>query len=161
MKEATAKLGSEDLRFLDSGKHFELKCAELYHHFERLFAGEKWFSELWKKTALEEENHAQQFDLALRLKGVGMERVKTDVVRATANLQKLEAFVEKVLVLKPSSESALELAIRLEEQLAVVHMASIVAFKDPELKRLFDALLANDRDHVSALGAALNRLRGN
>ena len=158
-QETSGKLSHADLRFLDSCRRFELKCGELYHHFERLFAGEEWFSQLWKKTAREEENHAQQFDLALRLKGAGMERVKTDVDKAATDLVKLDAFLDKVLASKPSSQRALELAIRLEEQLAVVHMASIVAFNDPEMKKLFDAMMENDRDHVSALREALNRLK--
>jgi len=154
------RLPMEHLRFLECCKRFELKSAELYHHFERLFAGEEWFSELWKKTAHEEENHAQQFDLALRLKGVGMGRVKTDVSKAMVGLQELEAFVERALASKSTSERALRLAIRLEEQLVDVHMSSIIAFEDPKLKELFAAMMGYDRDHVSALHDAQRRLQG-
>ena len=80
-----------------------------------------------------------------------MLRVTTDVSKAAANLQALEAFLEKVMVATPSQEEALGLAIRLEEQLASLHMYSIVLFEDQQLKTLFHAMMQHDQGHISTL----------
>lgn len=90
-----------------------------------------------------------------------MERVKADVSQALASLHKLEEFMEKVMASKPSHKEALTLAIRLEEQLALLHMSSIVVFEDPELKKLFDAMMDHDNGHVSAMMDALQKLKAN
>ena len=155
------KLPMAHLRFLEGCESFEAKTAELYHHFERLYAYDAGLARLWRKTALEEENHAQQFDLAIRLQGVGMERVRTDVSQAVTNLHRLEEFMEKIMASKPSPREALALAIRLEEQLSVLHMSSIVVFTDLKLKKLFEAMMDHDKDHVSVLRDALQNLQGN
>lgn len=118
------------------------------------------FAELWKKTALEEENHARQFDLALRTKGAGMRGVKTDVTKAAANLQKVDAFLDQVLASKPTSEQALQMAIRLEELLAALHISTMVAFDDPGLKRFFESLMEFDNGHLSSLEDTLEKMRG-
>lgn len=158
-KEVNAALPMEHLRFLDRCAAFELSCAELYVYFDRLFLDDPEFSALWRKTAREEENHAQQFDLAVRLKGVGMLSVKADLSTAFDRLQKLEEYVETLMESTPSKEQALDVAIRLEEQLAEMHMSSIVDFQDHELKRFFTAMLENDRGHVHMLRDFLYKLQ--
>lgn len=159
-KQTATPLPMEHLRFLDRCAAFELACAKLYYNFERLFdAEDKAFSALWRKTAQEEENHAQQFDLAVRLKGVGMLSVKADLATAFDRLQKLEEYVETLMESKPSKEQALDLAIRLEEQLAELHMTSIVNFQDEELKRFFTAMMDNDRGHVGMLREFLFKIQ--
>lgn len=158
-KQTTAPLPMEHLRFLGRCAAFELACAELYVYFDRLFLEDPEFSALWRKTAREEENHAQQFDLAVRLKGIGMLSVKTDLSTAFERLQKLEEYVESLMESNPSKEQALDLAIRLEDQLAEMHMASIVDFHDEELKRLFTAMLNNDRGHVVMLRDFLSKMQ--
>ena len=150
-KNSVVKLSLEHLNFLDRCVGFELKLAELYHHFEAIFADDRSLSRLWKKTAREEENHAQQFNLAVRLQGVGMLRLTTDVSKAAANLQGLETFLGKILEATPSREDALDLAIRLEEQLVLLHMSSIVLFEDQQLKKLFHAMMQHDQGHISTL----------
>lgn len=159
-KDSAVKLPMEDLRFLESCRRIENKCAEMYWHFRRIFAGVEEFAELWKKTALEEENHARQFDLALRTKGAGMRAVKTDVSKAMANLKKVDAFLDQVLASQPTSMQALQMAIRLEELLAALHISSMVAFEDPGLKRFFESLMKFDNGHLSDLEEALRKLEG-
>jgi rubrerythrin len=157
-KKVVAKLGSEHVGFLEACARFELKMAGLYHHFESLFADDLPFSLLWQKTAREEENHAQQFQLAVRLRGLGMEKVNTDVAQAMVALQKLEAYLDQLCSSRPSPEEALTRAIQLEEQLARLHMSSIVTFEDPELKKMFTAMMGSDEGHVSMLKEALSDL---
>ena len=157
-KKVAARLASDHVVFLEACAGLELKMAGLYHYFESLFADDPGFSTLWQKTAREEENHSQQFQLAVRLKGIGMEKVKTDVAQAMVSLHKLESYLENVKASRPTLVEALTLAIRLEEQLAVLHMSSIVAFEDPELKRMFEAMMDSDEGHVGMLKDALREL---
>ena len=150
-KEAVGKLTLNQLHFLDRCAAFEHKCAQLYYYFESLFEGDAELAALWKKTAREEENHAKQFELAVRLQGTGMTEVRTDVSRGMDKLLELEKIVEKIMTVKHSGVEALALAIKLEEQMAKVHMSSIVVFGDRDLKNLFDAMMQSDVQHVSML----------
>lgn len=159
-KKIAVRLPSDHLSFLDACARFESKMASLYYHFESLFADNAEFSLLWQKTAREEENHAQQFQLGVRLRGLGMEKVNTDVGQALGALQKLEAYLEQLCASRPSPEEALTRAIQLEEQLARLHMSSIVAFDDLELKKMFEAMMGSDEEHARMLKDALLELTG-
>lgn len=157
-KEAAARLTMDQLHFIDRCKRFELKCAELYYHFARSFADNTPLSRLWSKTALEEESHAQQFAMAARMQGVGMSGVNTDLTKAMVTLQKLEEKVDQLMASALSEAEALNLAVKLEEQMAVLHMSTIVIFADSELEKLFQAMMDHDREHVEALRAYLKSL---
>lgn len=159
-KESASKLPLDQLHFLDLCALFELKIGDLYTHFAKLFAEDAELSSLWRKTALEEENHAQQFRMAVRLQGSGIKYVNTDLSKAVANLRKLQAAVEKYIGMTLSPQDALRLAIKLEDQVAVLHMDTIVVFEDPELKRLFEAMMECDKGHVSMLQNYLDRISG-
>lgn len=157
-KDAAARLTMDQLHFLDRCKRFELKGAELYYHFARSFAENKPLSRLWSKTALEEESHAQQFAMAARMQGVGMSGVNTDLTKAMVNLQKLEEKVDQLMASTLSEVESLNLAVKLEEQMAVLHMSSIVIFSNSELKKLFQAMMDFDKEHVEALREYLESL---
>jgi hypothetical protein len=65
MSEMTDVIASRT--FLDVYMGIETLCADLYHFYSEVFEDIPEASRLWKKTALEEENHKRQFELALRL----------------------------------------------------------------------------------------------
>jgi len=159
-KKVAVKLPLDQMGFLSQCAGLELKVADLYHYFEELFAEDVLFSLLWHKTASEEENHAQQFNLGVRLKGIGMESINTNISQAIVYLQNAERYLEKSIGSHPSKEEALTLAIKLEEQLAAFHMSSIVIFEDPELEKMFDAMMKSDEGHISMLRDYLNKLNG-
>jgi rubrerythrin len=159
-KTVAARLPSDQLFFLDQCARLELKMADLYRYFEALFVDTPAFSLLWQKTANEEENHYQQFYLGVKLKGVGMENVNTDVAQAKAYLQKVETYLEKVMVSRPTMEEALTLAIELEKRLVTLHMSSIVRFEDQGLKKMFKAMMESDEGHVTMLTDFLTVLNG-
>jgi|GEM_PF-1560514 len=158
-KEVAAKLSLDQIGFLDLCAGLELKVAELYHYFEELFAEDLPFSLLWKKTAHEEENHAEQFNLGIRLKGIGMKGINADVSKTMLYLHKVEAFLEQSIASRPSQEEALTLSIKLEEQLATLHMSSIVIFEDSQMQVMFEAMMKSDRGHISMLRDFLDKLK--
>jgi rubrerythrin len=158
----SVKLPVEDLGVLDRCALVEIKCAELYRNFERIHGDVPELAKLWNKTALEEDNHAEQFKFACKLKGTGMVGIKTDRSRISTILQKLETYLDTVKQSNPSPIEALQFAIHLEEVLSEYHMSSVVTFADNELARLFTSMMNNDNAHVNSLQNALSlMLRSN
>jgi hypothetical protein len=155
MTENTAGMSVEVLKILEICRDIEVTCSELYHYFEEIFSSTPNISLLWKKTALEEENHASQFVLAIKLRRQGLvESVSIDAGTAEAILIRLRRVNGEVRVIKPSIADALRLAIELEEDLAEYHLSTIALFQEESHKMLFEAMMKNDHDHVADLKRA-------
>lgn len=156
--EELVKLSMDEIKVLDLFASIEMKCADLYRQFEVLYADLPEIALLWRKTAEEEDNHAQHFKLASRLKGRGMEGVMVDGVQGTIILQTIDTYLNKIQQSHPSPTEALSFAIQLEESLFEYHMSTVVHFIDPELSKLFKAMMGNDRGHVTMLHNALDNM---
>lgn len=150
-KAGEEKIGVTENRVLDTCCMMEETCAALYRCFGELYAAHSAVSVLWATMAREEENHAQQFRLAYRLQGSGIASLKTDVVRASSLLAKMEDVYRKVQEIKPSMYDAFKFAIKLEYALAEYHMDSIATFSDKNLEALFVAMRKGDEEHIRRL----------
>jgi rubrerythrin len=137
--------------FFDECTRIEGLCADLYHYYSDLYRDSAEVSQLWKKTALEEENHQKQFELANRLQKAGGIELNADLDRAYRIHQKLVKLLEHVRQNPPDIVTALTRAIEMEESLADLHLDSSVHFHDESLRRMFQALLAYDQDHIKSL----------
>ena len=157
-KEELVKLSMNDMRVLDLCTSVEMKCADLYRQLEIIHADFPEIALLWRKTAIEEDNHAAQFKLASRLKGAGMEGVKVNTEKVTFILQSIESYMDKIKNSHPSPTEALSFAIHLEDTLSEFHMSTAVAFNDPELPKLFHAMMGNDIGHVTMLKDTLAKM---
>lgn len=138
-------------RFFDVCAGIEGLCAELYHFYSDLFTDNTDMSSLWKKTALEEENHQKQFELASRIQGDVSFDLNADLDRTVRIHQKLGTLLLYVRQNPPDAVTALTRAIEMEENLADLHLDSSVRFHDENVKKMFQALSEFDRDHVKAL----------
>jgi rubrerythrin len=128
----------------------ESLCAELYHYYSRIYGDIPEASRLWKKTALEEENHQKQFELALRLINESeFELSKNSLKRAFSIKCKLQDLLEHVKNNKPELLSAVSKAIEMEESLADLHAHTSLHFRDKSMQSLFKALSDADHDHVA------------
>ena len=87
-----------------------------------------------------------------------MEGVKVDGEQCTIILQTIETYLNKMQQLHPSPTEALSFAIQLEESLFEYHMSTVVHFIDPELSKLFKAMMGNDRGHVNMLHNVLDNM---
>jgi rubrerythrin len=58
----------------------------------------------------------------------------------------------------PALADALRAVINMERSLAGYHMNSIGVFSDPELQKLFEAMMAADKQHAQTLLDVLDRL---
>lgn len=137
------------LQLLQTCRAIELACSELYF-FYALSYGEPELRELWHKTALEERNHAAQFDLLQRLPGAATEGT-VDLYRANSTLSKVRSILDGVKTHLPAAAEALSSAIRLEHHLAEFHAECVAVFTEPSLQKIFHAMLGADQGHIERL----------
>jgi hypothetical protein len=141
--------------FFDVCAKIEGLCAELYHFYSDIFQENADISNLWKKTALEEENHQKQFELAFKLLDEVDLELNADLDRTCRIHGKLGGLLQHVRQSPPDIVTALNKAIEMEEALADLHLDSSVRFHDESTQKMFKALREFDQDHVKALRHAL------
>jgi hypothetical protein len=138
--------------FLDVCKSIEGLCAELYHYYSHIYADVPEASALWRKAALEEENHQRQFNLAIRTcDGTEFEINDDGLKRAYSVQHKLLELTDHIKSNKPDLLHAVSNAVRMEEQLADLHAHSSLKFKEESMQKLFRALYDADRGHIADL----------
>jgi len=155
MTENPAGTKVEVLRILEICREIELQCAGIYHYYAEIFSDSRNMAELWEKTAQEEENHAYQFGLAINLRRQGLvQSVSIDQNMAETILNKLISLYEEVRRNRPGIADALRLAIEVEEKLSEYHLSTMALFQEESHRKLFEAMMKNDHDHVDALKKA-------
>ena len=140
----------DQLLFFDVCSKIEGLCAELYHYYSELFLENEEASRLWKKTALDEENHQKMIELANRLRKDCEFELIADIEKPYRVYNKLSAFVAHVRQFPPAIVPAFKNAIEMEEALYDLHIESSVKFKEPQLKVMFNAF-GGDLQHIMAL----------
>lgn len=138
----------------------ELLMGKVYAELATKHAGHARVSALWTKTAAEEGNHASQFALALSLSGDVVSSAKVDVTQVDGAIASANTFLRQVRGGVVQVDEALRTAIELEEQMAAFHLHVAVAFASSAHEKLFRAMMAADKGHVSALREELDRLSG-
>lgn len=145
---------------LEKCREIELLCKELYDYFAEIYADNEEAVHLWRKTAAEELNHAEQFTLALKLKKSLACLVTVEPARVEWILTQLHTVIDKVKLSPPKFEEALNSAIKLEKYLAEFHLGCVVAFEDNNSKTMFNAMMASDQEHIASLQAVYDRIKG-
>jgi bacterioferritin (cytochrome b1) len=147
-------------RLLEKCREIELLCKELYDYFAELFAGNDEAARLWKKTADEEHNHAEQFSMALKLSRGLPCLVTVDPQRVDSIISQLRTVINKVKLSPPGLKDALCSAISLENYLTEFHLGCVAIFEDKSYNQLFSAMMASDDEHIASLQAAYDRFAG-
>jgi rubrerythrin len=155
----STKLSVTENWVLDTCSMIEETCAALYRYFAELYADQPEVSALWAKTACEEDSHADQFRMAYRLHGNGMESLKLDDTRAKTLLAKMHSVYKHVQESPPSLNDAFQFAIKMEHSLAEFHMDSIASFSDKSLEKLFISMRKCDQQHIEMLEQAYRSLQ--
>ncbi|GFE61229.1 hypothetical protein [Geobacter sp. AOG2] len=148
--ESTGK-HSGDCHIFEICAKIEAQTAELYHYYSELFHENPDAAQLWHKTAIEEENHLRQFELADRLYRKADFALAVDTDRAERVCHKLGALLSHVRQQPPDLETALVRAIEMEESLADLHVESVVRFTDGSIQKIFRAMMSFDQEHVQSL----------
>jgi rubrerythrin len=150
MSDMTDMMGKK--AFLEVCRGIEGLCAELYHHYSSIYEDTPEISNLWKKTALEEENHQKQFELALRLWDVTEFEVLHDSMNLAYSIQfKLLELMNHIKSIKPDLLTAVTKAVEMEERLEKLHAHTSLIFKEESMQNLFTSLSKDDHDHVADL----------
>lgn len=142
---------------LERCRRVETTMAATYWFLSDLHTTIPEMTALWRKTAGEEENHARQFEFALKFPNLIADTVvkAEDVDRLLLEVAALDSAVRTA---KPAPADALRRCIDLERRLADYHMNAVGVFHDPHMQKLFEAMMAVDREHVQALVEVLDRL---
>ena len=146
-------------RILETCIEIEQCNADLYRYFARIFADFPGMAKLWEKTAQEEDNHANQFILAIKLRKLKViDDVASDIINAGSFLTLVKSISEGVKIIKPGRIDALVTALDLEEKLAAFHANGVAHFVDESYKKLFTAMMKADRNHIVLLQKAYQKL---
>ena len=148
-----------DQAVLEKCRDLEFLCRDIYSYFADLYDGNDEAVRLWRKTSMEEQNHADQFTLALKLnKGLAcMVTVKPDTLESIHT--QMRAVLEKVKTTPPTLLDALYSSIKMEKYLSDFHLECVVEFEDSSYKKLFKAMMASDQEHIASLQAAYDKLK--
>lgn len=151
-------LSIEQMSILDKCAMVEVLMGEIYRLLAVLHSYNTKISALWKKTAEEEDRHAEQIRFASRLKRGLISEVTVDAQTATNALNAEKIIYEEFKNKPPEIREALKTAIELEEQLFNFHLEYSVSFQNESYRKLFHAMLSADREHIEALKRALQEL---
>jgi len=150
---------ADNERILEICIEIEQCSADLYRYFARIFADFPGMAKLWEKTAQEEDNHANQFILAIKLRKLKViDDVTADIINAGSFLTLVKSISEGVKIIKPGRIDALATALDLEEKLAAFHADGVAHFVDEKYKKLFTAMMQADRNHIETLQKAYQKL---
>lgn len=142
------------VQMLERCRDIELQCNELYHCLAEAFHDDAVVSSLFLKTAKEEDNHANQFVLAIKMSRMGaIDTVAIDPERAADILQRIGSFLRSVRERTPLLADALRAAIAIEERMEIYHLDAIASFANVSYRQLFEACMKADQHHVEALRA--------
>lgn len=151
--------GFDLVRVMEICRDIELWCAELYKFYADHFKDNPAIADLWQKTADEEENHANQFTLAIKLGKQGaVEGVMMDPYKAENALHVIKSIYDGVRHTKPGLEDALRSAIKLEHKLSEFHSVAVTCFTDESFKKMFMAMMKADDYHIGKLQAAYEKI---
>lgn len=138
--------------FLDVCIGIEGLCSEIYEYYSQIFEEYPDAVQLWKQTALEEENHQRQFELASRLIEEAEFEISNDSLKRAHSIhQKLHKLLNHIKENRPDQLTAVTKAIEMEEHLADLHAHTALKFREESMQSLFKAFSEADRDHVADL----------
>ena len=159
--ETMARMSVDMMAVLDKCAEIELKSMELYDLYADCFEHDLDVARMWRRVAREEENHANQFRLALKMREGAIKDVTLDPTRVEYILTELQLAIDSVKRACPTLEEALHSAIKLEEDLSRMHVQYVVDFEDEMCRRFFNALMMDDKIHAGRLREAYESASNN
>ncbi len=146
-------MDTELTHILDEAIQLELNVAELYLLFSHQFPED---TDFWWKLALEEKNHAallrsgQQYFIDVNLFPKEIIPCKLELLLRTN--QKVKDLISKFQETPPSWESALQLALEIEQSAGELHFQAAMEI-EPSSKalKLFQYLNQDDKDHAQRI----------
>lgn len=152
-----ARMSVDMMAVLGKCAEIELKSMELYDLYADCFEHDVDVARMWRKVAREEENHANQFRLAVKMRDGAIGAVTVDPGKVENALRVVQSIIDGVKRTPPTLEAALCSAIELERQLSCLHVDCVVTFEDEQYRKFFHAMMTCDNAHESRLQEAYER----
>lgn len=158
-QDTAAGITINDQLLLEKCRTIELLSKELYTRFAEIYMDVPEAVYLWRKTAVEEENHAEQFTLALKMRKCLKMQSTITLETADKLIARLTNVIERLPSNRLSLLEALEFALKLEQYLVKFHLSCVAAFSDASFQALFNAMMASDQGHITAIEEYYRKLR--
>ncbi len=148
-------------KFLDLCAQVEETASLIYLEFASSSQPDKELQSIWQKMARDEQQHAQQLRLAIRLpKNESIQDVLAEDCPEPAELllrssEILEDFKEETF----SILKMLKAAVELEKDFLKIHATYALTFKTPSLKQTFEALARADQHHTGELNGYIRKFK--
>ncbi|WP_298036868.1 ferritin family protein [uncultured Desulfuromonas sp.] len=138
--------------FLQKCVSIEETVAAIYRGFLETVPCDEELKTIWLRMAGEEDDHAAQIRLALRLPiKEAFRGQKVSMAQMEQLLNRARSILEGVRSSPPRVEDALRIAMKLEQDFLHVHIESAAEFAEDSLRRMFAALGQEDEKHKVAL----------
>lgn len=148
----------DDVAVLDLCRDIEFLVQEMYLYFAEIFRDDAAIRELWTKTAYEENNHANQFILAAKLRSGMISSVRLRLDQATSVHDYIRRTFQHFRHSPPSLEEALRTSIETEKKIYRYHVDSVAMFNDPSQQNIFAMMMASDQGHIETLEEVYQQL---
>lgn len=138
------------MQLIEESIELELNIAKLYTIFHKVFPDDSAF---WSKMALEEEHHASLIkevrDLLLSGREFPRELLAPKVQMLLEANSKLASLLEDYSQNPPSRETALKIALNVEESAGEIHFQRAMENSSTStMIRVFQILNKDDKDHA-------------
>ena len=148
------------VKFINTCAQIEEMAAKVYHEFSRNSHCDAELAAIWRKMARDEEDHAHQLRLVLRLSA---NEILDNINDKCPNPDELSTRLEQILKeARQGNQELLDMlkvAVVLEKEFRRVHVAAALVFKDQHLLKMFEMLAAADDVHVEDLQLYIKRYR--
>jgi rubrerythrin len=125
---AVKPVGSTTQIVLRFCQEIEATCSSIYSYFAEIFAEDPALQKLWSKIAAEELNHAQIVAMAMRCKGLILNKNQYDMAKFRSSAKTIREVLDNLQNMTPSAEEALRAAINLEKRLSEFHLDHVLKF---------------------------------
>lgn len=148
------------VKFINTCARIEEMAAKVYHEFSRNSRCDAELTAIWSKMARDEEDHAHQLRLVMRLSAT---EILEKISEKCPDPEELSTRLEQILQdAREGNQEVLEMlkvAVVLEKEFRRVHVATSLIFRDPNLLKTFERLAAADDVHVRELQAYIKRFK--
>lgn len=146
------------MKLLKVCHQIELKTGELYKLWSQQDQHPPELLSIWKRLAFEEEQHANEIQLALKLATENaVNSIRLDEKILTQALDHVNNLIAETKQNPIAEKRALQEAYTIESSLHEAHLIQSIEFADPSMKKLFAALSSGDKSHYETLKGYLTK----
>lgn len=143
------KWPAEKLKTLDICQHIHKHAEDFYLYLAEVHQGHREIARMWGLFAIDKCNHSDTFKMVSRLKGEGIKEINVSSEMAANILSKVKSIPRRDN--PPSVLDALRFTIKMEENLASVHISHVVKFYREQDTSLMASSLQSSSSIIHAM----------